>query len=294
MNIKGEFKMGLKQKLADAIYNELKFKDHIIKHFLEKYPKNYSYYYENKYADPVINGYKKRKSEWVVGKKNGLIRGCSIASSARLCFLYFYDDILKDSLIELEKKMNNDLKKGGPSYMDAYSSNGNIYYEAKCQEITDAKGLLSVSYKDSNLFKDFGVDENKITFKKNKIQFPISELGIQDIEDICYNKLTFDLKQLICHLIALAYSDKTNNKTLQYLFFTPSKDAIENNKDLKKLYDKLDKEIEAIWNSNKIKDFCVEHHILLAKPKFIEINFLEDKVYPNVKWKKIIKTTGIY
>ncbi len=150
-----------------------------------------------------------------------------------------------------------------------------------------------MSYKEkSELFKEFGVEKIEIIQKwSNKyqkyydyIQFPISELGVKGIKDVSYIKLKFDLKQLICHLIALANNDKETQKTLQYLFFTPSKAAIEKNKVLKNLYDVLKQEITAIWNADKIKSFCKHHNINLVEPKYIEINSIEDKVYPNVKW----------
>ncbi len=59
------------------------------------------------------------------------------------------------------------------------------------------------------------------------------------------------------------------------------------NEVLKKLYDDLKQEINAIWNSDKIKRFCEHHNITLAEPKYIEINSIKDKVYSNVKWQII-------
>ncbi len=148
-----------------------------------------------------------------------------------------------------------------------------------------------MSYKEkSKLFKEFSVEKFEIIQKSSKesqqkyIQFPISELGVKGIKDVSYNKLKFDLKKLICHLIALANNDKETQKTLQYLFFTPSNAAIEKNKVLKNLYDVLKQEITALWNADKIKSFCKHHNINLVEPKYIEINSIEDKVYPNVKW----------
>lgn len=210
----------------------------------------------------------------------------ALASSARLAAL----DFVKHKDVELEKTLTNDI--GANTEMDAVI--GNTYYECKCQEILKAShDRLSIHYKTddrSRLFKELMGTEglsacSKYTNKKNEefLQFPISALGIDVciIKDKDYHSLHFDLKQMICHLIAMAKNNKKPS-VLQYIFYVPFENSIEGIKEKTKLYEvylELEKEIEAIWDkNNKIGRFCKEHEITLAAPAFKNIKLVKDFV----------------
>ena len=73
----------------------------------------------------------------------------------------------------------------------------------------------------------------------------------------------FDIKQLICHLLAIANQDGTNKK-LVYLFFRPDPDKLEmsstiNENELEKVFDELKTEIEHIFGSKPKKHSAIKN-----------------------------------
>lgn len=226
------------------------------------------YYYSAEYVDEIIKRMKERKIDSKEFVKNPLnIR--SLVSSARLCFNYLYDEA-----DDFENEIENDLKISiAPTKMDAIKDD--IYYECKCREVIyGEKERLRISYRNnSELFKEL-VDPNIVETKRHHAKdakneydycvFRASDLGILNIGDKYYWEYHFNIKQLICHLIAIAHSgDKNVVKTLQYIIFKPNEEEIIKYPHLKKVYDELDEEIIAIENSQAIKKFNKNHNIEL-------------------------------
>ena len=194
----------------------------------------------------------------------------SASSSARLCTNYFYDD----NNVELEKPIYNDVSST-PTKMDAVD--GLIFYECKCQEVVEGENeKIRKSYyikTSSKLFKEFGIKNIKIEnhYKKDGTNdydfcdFYLEDIGIS-IPSKKYYEINFNLKQLICHLIAIAhsYSDK-DKKTLKYSIFKPANKYIEQSPGMVRLYQMLDEQFSAILDSKNISQFLKTHNILLDK-----------------------------
>ena len=223
---------------------------------------------------------------------------CSLASSGRLAFLHYMN-----SGYEFEKSLCNDLPQPSHTKIDVYDERKHsaVYYECKCQEIIGTShGLLRDTYLKSDLFLEMIGNKNPqfptcqriIKGKKYYfLQFNLNELGVNI--DAQYNKTHFDVKQLICHLIAIAVANdekikKMKEETpnvepkweseLKYVIFKP--DEIYLSDVLKLLYKELEKEIECINKSQKITNFCKTHHIRLSAPYYMNIvRECDDEMY---------------
>ena len=213
-------------------------------------------YYDNFYLTELKNELQKRQllekfEKRELQGKNGKIKMCSAASSSRLCFLYFAD---KENIT-----MEYELKTGtrGKAQLDA-AYKDEVFYECKCHEIFDKHDYLRPAYK-RNLKKYFGINTNtnkdycELFLQDFMISYPIKK-SIYDLH--------FDMKQFLCHLFGLA---NHNGGTLQYIFFTPNKKMIDNNIECKKLYEKLNEEIEMIWSSKVIAKMIQDNNIILPK-----------------------------
>lgn len=278
MKLTEEFELAIKESIK---YNY----DHL------NQERNDGKYYENEYADlikaffenhnPKIDSYETNYSS-----RYKCISICAFASSGRLCYLFF-----RPQGANFEVPLYNDLNNLVPTKMDAVI--GKTNYECKCQEIVSASHEpLRGAYLDSALFKEFGVKtiEAELIIKKNKetnktekyyvLKFNIEELNIHLPKSKDYSKLHFDLKQLICHLIAIANNNPNGNQELEYVFFTPNKDVIRKYKKVGSLYYTLEQEISAIFaKDSSISKFALKHHIKLKSPRFIEIGSIEDFNY---------------
>jgi len=220
---------------------------------------NHKYYYSKVY-DEKIQKYLKEKGVESLESEKGSLR--STSSSARLCTNYFYDEN-----VEFEKPLKNDIFS--TTKMDAVA--GNIYYECKCQEIVNGEHeYLRQSYenKPSKLFKEFGVKNIYMSshFKKDGTEdYKYCEFDLKDIGinlDGKYYEINFNVKQLICHLIAIANNTNDNEeKILRYIIFVPKAEIIDQNSLLKDLYQTLDSQFKAILNSPNIKGFIARHNI---------------------------------
>lgn len=270
---------------------------------LKVYKREDRYYYKEDYKKYFVKVYDiKHSKELTFNKKSKTSPICSIASSGRLCALYFHN-IKNKKPVSFEEGLCLDIKYA-KAWLDA--KEGNTYYECKCQEILGrSHDLLSENYLNSNLFKDlingYKEEDIKIIEKlvdgktKKFIIFDVKLLGIElDAYKRTkgnYNNFHFDIKQLICHLIALAKANQEGKKKilqLQYVFFVPKNYKGGTFKDV---YDRLDNEIDKIKDSKKIKKFCENHNIELfgknGQPIFYEVNNLKsDKAIEEYKKKK--------
>lgn len=243
------------------------------------------FYYEDAYAIKIKDYFEKRgiKSlETNYNKKSKTTSICSFLSSGRFCYNYFRSKEIKT--IEFETPIYNDLPtaKQFPTKMDAVDPSKNRYYECKCDEITAKHhDLLSTSYRDnSKLFSQFGINNivKEHETKKGRLSFPASALvdfgslvdEHPEYKDCCYNELRFDLKQFICHLIALAGVD--GHKELIYVVFVPDKDKLDEYPALMK------KEMQCIKSSKKIVNFLDKHDISFSW-EFVSIGDVKDINY---------------
>ena len=187
---------------------------------------------------------------------------------------------------------NDHTKSTAQTKMDAVDLDTNTFYECKCQEIRDKnKGGIKASYREySKLFNDIGI-QHYGRISKGCLTFRMSELGIILEKNPLYTKLHFDIKQLICHIIALAHLGGSKKKTLQYIIYKPNQTLIDNNGYARRLYADLDKEIDAIFaKGTKIDLLCKKHNIVLKKPDYVYIETIDDFNYLTTKWKDSISS----
>ena len=278
--------MNLKQQFDEAIKNSLKYTGH------PNTKRKDNKYYDDAYAEVI----KKDFGDEVVSYETnynsrlGCTPICAYASSGRLCYLYF-----KPKNAEFEKPLYNDLNNSYPTKMDAVIGIDN--YECKCQEIVGASHTaLRDTYLKSDLFKELVGDLSNIKIvpeeideesgqNKKKLCFNVSKLNIKLAGDPDYAHLHFDLKQLICHLIAIANNNHMEKRTLTYVFFQPNEKEIEKHEKVKTLYEDLKKEIKAIFKKDTaIYKFADDHNITPKECKFVSIDSpeVEDFVYKEI------------
>lgn len=230
-------------------------------------------YYDNSYLEKLEYELQKRKllekfKKRELQGKNGKIKMCSVASSSRLCFLYFAN---KENIT-----FEYELKTGtrGKAQLDAVYKD-DIFYECKCHEIFDDHDYLKPAYK-NNLKKYFDISLSNTN--KDYCELFLQDFKISYPEKKSIYDLHFDFKQFLCHLFGLA---NHNGGTLQYIFFTPSKQTIDKNIKCQKLYEELDKEIKMIWSSKVIKKMIKDNSIILPKPSMINITSIDDFICKN-------------
>ena len=88
------------------------------------------------------------------------------------------------------------------------------------------------------------------------------------------------MKQLLCHLFGIA---RNGGGTLQYIFFTPKKELIENNEFCRNMYKELENEIDQIWHCEKITMMINNFKIKLPHPQMIDVSSIEDVVLKNME-----------
>ena len=236
-------------------------------------------YYDDDYYNQLVlelkerqlyKNYAKRELK-ETSKGSDKIKMCSVASSSRLCFLYF----IKDNMVTMEVSLNTGTS--GNAQLDA--AKDTVFYECKCHEIFDNhdtdKNHLRLAYK-KNLQKYFGIIYQEKD--ENYCKLSLSDFGIENKESIY--SLHFDMKQLLCHLFGIA---RNGGGTLQYIFFTPKKELIENNEFCRNIYKELENEINQIWYCEKITTMINNFKIKLPHPQMIDVSSIEDVVLKNME-----------
>ena len=268
-------KLTLMQEFNVAVSNSVVYKKNLTN------IGDFKFYYSAEYGEKIVSFLKHNRVDSKETDKGSLM---SASSSARLCTNYFYDDVKKESF-EFEKPLYNDVSSA-PTKMDAVD--GLTFYECKCQEIVNGEHeLLRKSYytkKSSKLFKDFSISNIKIRPHFNKygkqdfeyLEFNLIDLGINYHGK--YHDINFNVKQLICHLIAIAnQTSDEEQKNLVYLIFRPKKEIINQSESLKDLYKKLDEQFDAILKSEKIQAFISpKRHNINLSMKYISIDEVHD------------------
>lgn len=258
-------KLSLMQEFNIAVSESVQYKNGL------KNIGNYKYYYPKSYGERVKRFLKDLGVDSKEDSKNSL---SSAASSARLCTNYFYERAIEKK-IEFEKPLHNDVWIT-PTKMDAVA--GLTFYECKCQEIVYGEHeLLPKSYNErqsSELFKEFEISNVQLHENGSSCDFSLKDSGINYPGK--YYDINFNVKQLICHLIAIAHDyDSEEKKTLKYIVFKPKKESISKSVALKDLYDRLDQQFKAIVESQKITDFCTKYHIALEM-EYVYIDEIEE------------------
>lgn len=219
------------------------------------------FYFINEYAEPIKEYYQltyRRSKEFENVKGHDNYKICSVASSARLCFLVLGDDLntrFEWHLLNATSKEDvwtkpDDLRD---AQLDAFDFH--TYYECKCQEVFDSKKPLSISYIKC-LEENFGI--KNLPTKHKKILATMKQLHLGS-SDKNYLNTHFDIKQLFTHLCAIIKDNKElENRKLQYIFFTPKKELMKGT-EFEKAYEELQSEINDIVSSDVIK---------IAKEKF--------------------------
>lgn len=236
-------------------------------------------YYDDEYYNQLVlelkerhlyESYAKRELK-ETSKGSSKIKMCSVASSSRLCFLYF----IKDNKVTMEVSLNTGTS--GNAQLDA--TKDTAFYECKCHEIFDNhdtdKNHLSIAYK-KNFQKYFGITYQEKD--EDYCKLTLSDFGIS--EDKSIYDLRFDMKQFLCHLFGIA---KNGGGTLQYIFFTPKKELIEKNDFCRNMYKELEAEINQIWKCKKIATMIKNFKIKLPQPKMIDVSTIDDVVIRNLK-----------
>ena len=267
-------KLSLMQEFNIAVAKSVQYKNGL------KDIGDYKYYYPKPYGERVKRFLKDLGVDSKEDSKNSLN---SAASSARLCTNLYFEGA-KNKNIELEKPIHNDVSNT-PTKMDAVK--GLDFYECKCQEIVNGEHeLLRKSYhtkQSSKLFKEFDIsniqiEEHKTSKGKHDYDycdFSLEDLGI-NYQVKKYHEINFNVKQLICHLIAIAHDYSDNDKkTLNYIIFKPKKALIEESTTLTNLYLELNEQFKAIVNSKKIQSFLNKHNIEL-KMDYVYIDEIEE------------------
>lgn len=244
--------------------------------------------YENYYStgvfaqfvDEMKTQYKNHFDQYFKGKGSELVpksylgrmtppKMASVASSSRFCYLALRDGtdcfgtakpIPKEDVL-FEKECRIFEKSGTAPQLDAYISTdaSELFVEVKCHEIFDQHTVeFKHAYFDVlnsyDCFKGLVCDVNQ-----NASVFTL-DLKLFDFH---VESTRFDIKQLICHLLGIANHTKGKKSKLIYLFFKPiCSDSYENDL-INTVFKELKQEIQLIFNSNPIREFCKMHHIEL-------------------------------
>ena len=182
----------------------------------------------------------------------------SVVSSSRLLYmlckngnmkpLKIYAKATNDFVFEKSLPIISGNKTIAHSHLDGFYCENNyaIFIEAKCHEIFDYHVLrLSKSYEEliKSEFGDcFQIIDNKIVFKK------------EDFKVNTDDKLLFDIKQFICHLLAISKT-KCENKKLIYVYFKPESYEYDS------IYNQLKTQFKNILQTEFIKKFTDKHKI---------------------------------
>lgn len=185
----------------------------------------------------------------------------SVGSSSRFCYLALRDGATAlggMGKVAFEYGCKIDNVDGMAPQLDAIIKDELIFIEVKCHEIFDShtvtlkKKYWQMIYGSNNQFgltpmNDCGDDVFEV---------PLSVFGIDK------KSTMFDIKQLLCHLLGVASTMGSDRpKKLIYLFFKPISNP--NHNEIDKVFDDLKWEIDTIFTSKPIINFCRTNKIEL-------------------------------
>ena len=200
----------------------------------------------------------------------------SVASSSRLCFMYFKRQGKTPLLPIFEKLLSLGIDTKTSAHLDAEDivDKKRTYFECKCHEIfTDHEKFgFSKAYKEK-MENDMKIEN----FRPGRDAYDSKTLlGTETLVKM------FDVRQFICHLLGIAGKEGKRPCTLQYIFFRPNLGAFskvsedECQKRLDGVYGELEKEVRDVFRTPKITGFCDNNHISLAA-KYVMLPDFEEK-----------------
>lgn len=255
----------------------------------EEFLKSMSPLHRAQYNDADGGELKEKKGRWGICPP----KMASFGSSSR--FLY---NLSKDiEGFQFEKLMPT--RVGGSANLDGYIMRGDddVFIEAKCREIYSSHKTIEVSNVYEEIYKELQELYPEFSFKNNGR--PIKN-GKEDNEHFkCTFKFDgeeivhFDIKQLICHFLAISANIIENENVntdikFVYLIFNPQKDTCFDNKKVSayqerilKIYDDTNNEISK-FDMKELFDsiFKIQAERLGSKGKKYSFKFcLADQYY---------------
>ena len=220
----------------------------------EEFLKSMSPLHRAQYNDADGGELKEKKGRWGICPP----KMASFGSSSR--FLY---NLSKDiEGFQFEKLMPT--RVGGSANLDGYIMRGDVdvFIEAKCREIYSSHKTIEVS----NVYKEIF---EKLKAKYSKLSFNWSAKDDDDKHFKCtfnFNDkeiVHFDIKQLICHFLAISANIIENENVntdikFVYLIFNPQKDTCFDNKKVSAYQERILKIYKDINNENEIRKFDME------------------------------------
>lgn len=239
--------------------------------FVDEMKAYYPEHYKKYYGDENANENKGGKGGELIPKRGrwGMMppKMASVASSSRFCYLALRDgtnalfsdwEVTKDN-VEFEKECR--IFADGPTapQLDAYIENPSCdcYIEAKCHEIFDSH-KIEFKNKYWDIFQkneSLHIILENVTQHEETFEISRSVLGLSD------EHLRFDVKQFICHLLGIACQSKGKPAKLIYLFFKPENDDEKTKARIDDVFDELKNEIDSLFTSEVIKEFCTVNQI---------------------------------
>ena len=201
-------KESLNNKPINGVYYDENYKLSLIKSMTDEEKKRFKGEYEKDYGD----------NRWKM---------CSVASSSRLCYLYFKYNNKKYENPEFEVVLHNN---GCNPHLDALVDG--CYCECKCHEIVGHHSVyMSKKTYESLLKQIFNVDLKPDDIHGDNIKLRFNMFKGLDVKKEYTCGKYFDFKQFICHIIGILGIEKpTTYVGLQYVFFVPDDDQIEKQK----------------------------------------------------------------
>ena len=256
-NLKGKTGYKIVDSRGETIYTEYYSKEEFEK-FKEKMEKQHFDAYSNSKGSELE----------IKINKNG--KSCppkmaSAASSSRFCYTALVNGALPLGVKgspEFEHECRITGICGTAPQLDAYFDESNTYFEVKCHEIFDEHKIeFREAYFDilTGQNSPFGFSADDIELR-NEGSFTFSPA----IFGVTASFPMLDIKQLVCHLLGIRSQNKNGQQAkLIYLFFYPISDDEKVSDEIKKLFDDLENEINAVFNSSPIKKFCNDNNIVL-------------------------------
>lgn len=239
--------------------------------FVDEMKSNYPEHYKKYYGDENANENKGGVGGELIPKRGrwGIMppKMASVASSSRFCYLalrdgtnaLFPDWQATKNDVEFEKECRIFVDGPTAPQLDAYIQNPSCdyYIEAKCHEIFDSH-KIEFKNKYWDIFqkdKSFHRILENVTRHENTFEISRTVFGLSD------EHLRFDVKQFVCHLLGIASQAKGKQAKLVYLFFKPKNNDEKTNRRIDEVFDELKNEIDLLFASKVIMEFCADNQI---------------------------------
>ena len=232
----------------------------------------------DKFVTEMKNQYNNHYIRFADGKGSELLpkggnppKMASVASSSRFCYLALRNGtqklmpgktVTKDDIV-FEKGCRIFKENYTSPQLDAYITDDkcDTFIEAKCHEIFDSHSVV-FSNKYKECFEDDAVLKPYLKYEEphSETEFKLP-LSVFDLEKKTSH---FDIKQMLSHLIGIATQGQGKLAKLIFMFFKPVTDNKEASDMIEKMFKELKDEINKIFASDLIKNYCQKHNIALS------------------------------